>query len=222
MQKFHTPAAISAVLDVPAGLVRFVAGDRADTTVEVRPANASKSRDVKAAEQTTVAYVDGVLRISAPEADKQYFGPSGSVEVTVQLPAGSRVEAKTAGGAFRGIGRLGDVGFDGAHGAVEIEEAASARVATQAGDVSVGRLDGSAEISTAKGDIRIAEAAGGTLVLRTRAGDISVGVAAGVSAALDAGTDYGRIHNSLKNAEGAAGLTIRATTAHGDITARSL
>ena len=51
MQKFDTPAPISAVLDIPAGWVRFVAADRADTTVEVLPANASKRLDVKAAEQ---------------------------------------------------------------------------------------------------------------------------------------------------------------------------
>ncbi|GGY97062.1 hypothetical protein GCM10010365_14370 [Streptomyces poonensis] len=54
-------------------------------------------------------------------------------------------------------------------------------------------------------------------------GDVSIGAAHGVSAALDAGTGYGRIHNSLNNTDGdAAGLTIRATTTHGDITARSL
>jgi pimeloyl-ACP methyl ester carboxylesterase len=38
----------------------------------------------------------------------------------------------------------------------------------------------------------------GTVVLRTEAGAISVGAAAGVSASLDAGTTYGRIHNALK------------------------
>ena len=62
-KKFDTPGAISAVLDVPAGRVRFIAADRADTAVEVLPANASKGRDVTAAEQTTVEYADGVLRI---------------------------------------------------------------------------------------------------------------------------------------------------------------
>ena len=62
----------------------------------------------------------------------------------------------------------------------------------------------------------------GTVVLRTEAGDISVGAAAGVSASLDAGTTYGRIHNALKNTDGAADLDIHATTAYGDITARSL
>ena len=38
MQKFDTPAPISAVLDIPAGRVQFIAADRADTTVEVLPA----------------------------------------------------------------------------------------------------------------------------------------------------------------------------------------
>jgi DUF4097 and DUF4098 domain-containing protein YvlB len=220
MQKFDTPAPIAAVLDIPAGRVRFIAADRADTAVEVRPADASKSRDVKAAEQTKVEYGDGVLRIEAPTKN-QYLGPSGAIEVTVQLPTGSRVEAKAGAAELRTVGRLGDVAFDGAHGTVELDEAESVRLTAHAGDVSIGRLGGPAEISTKKGDIRIAEAVRGTVVLHTEAGDVSVG--AGVSATLDAGTSYGRIHNALKNTEGAAAqLDIHATTAYGDITARSL
>jgi DUF4097 and DUF4098 domain-containing protein YvlB len=222
MQKFDTTAPISAVLDIPAGIVRIIAADRVDTTVEVLPADASKGRDVKVAEQTKVEYGDGVLRIEA-SAKNQALGPSGSVEVTVQVPAGSRLEVKVASVEFRGVGRLGDVVFDGAHGSVELDEAASVRLTTLAGDVSVGRLGGPAEISTGKGDIRIAEAVRGTVVLRTQAGDVSVGAAAGVSASLDAGTTSGRIHNALMNTEGvAAQLDIQATTAYGDITARSL
>jgi len=221
MQKFDTPAPISAVLDIPAGRVQFIAADRADTTVEVLPADASKGRDVKVAEQTKVEYRDGVLRIEA-SAKNQILGPSGSIEVTVQLPAGSRVEVKAASAEFRAVGRFGDVAFDGAHGAIKIDEAASVRLTAVAGDVLVGRLNGPAEISTAKGDIRIAEAVRGTVVLRTQAGDVSVGAAHGVSASLDAGTTLGRIHNALMNTEGAADLTIHATTTQGDIVARSL
>ena len=221
MQKFDTPAPISAVLDIPAGRVQFIAADRADTAVEVLPADATKGRDVKMAEQTRVEYGDGVLRIEA-SAKNRYFGPSGSIEVTVQLPAGSQVEVKAASAELRAVGRFGDVAFEGAHGAIKIDEAASARLTSVAGDVTVGRLGGSAQISTTKGDIRVAESVGGTLVVSTQAGDVSIGAAAGVSAALDAGTTFGRIHNSLKNAEGTAALNIHATTAYGDIVARSL
>jgi DUF4097 and DUF4098 domain-containing protein YvlB len=220
MRKFDTPAAITTVLNIPAGRVQVIAADRTDTTVEVQPANPSKSRDVKAAEQTTVEYGDGVLRIQTT-ANNQYFGPSGSIEVTVQLPAGSRIEAKTASTELRTAGRLGDITFDGAYRQIKIDEAASIRLTATDGDVEVGRLSGPADISTARGDIRIAEATTGTLVLRTHSGDISVTAAAGVSAALDAGTTHGRVHNALKN-DGTADLTIQATTSNGDITARSL
>ncbi|MFF4142314.1 DUF4097 family beta strand repeat-containing protein [Streptomyces sp. NPDC001698] len=221
MQKFDTPAPISAVLDIPAGRVQFIAADRADTTVEVLPANPSKKRDVQTAEQTTVAYTDGVLQIHTPEPKNQVFGPSGSLEVTVQLPAGSRVEGKAAGSELRGVGRLGDVVFEGAYRQIKIDEAASVRLTAIDGNVEVGRLGGPAEISTARGDIRITEAVRGTVVLRTQSGDISVAAAGGVSAALDAGTGYGRVSNSLKN-DGTLELDIRATTSQGDITARSL
>ncbi|RVU28122.1 hypothetical protein EOT10_07655 [Streptomyces antnestii] len=221
MQKFETTAPISAVLDIPAGRIQFIAADRADTCVEVRPADASKSRDTKAAEQTLVAFADGVLRITAAASGNQILGPSGSVEVTVQLPVGSHVEGKAASAELRGVGRLGDVAFDGAYRQIKLDEAASVRLTAIDGDVEVGRLGGPAEISTARGDIRIAEATCGTVVLRTQSGDISVGAAAGVSASLDAGTDHGRVTNALKN-DGTVELDIRATTSHGDIDARSL
>ncbi|MEU6221737.1 DUF4097 family beta strand repeat-containing protein [Streptomyces sp. NPDC047022] len=222
MQKFDTPAPVSAVLDIPAGRIRFIAADRADTTVEILPADASKSRDVKAAQRTEVSYGDGVLRIDAPEAKNRILGTSGFIEVKVQLPVGSRIEAKAASAEFRGAGRLGDVIFEGAQGTVTLDEAASARLTVLAGDVSIGRLDGPAKISTQKGDIHITEAVRGTVTLLTQHGTISVGAAHGASASLDAGTAHGRIHNALKNTDGGAALSIHATTAYGDITARSL
>ncbi|MFC3898800.1 DUF4097 family beta strand repeat-containing protein [Lentzea rhizosphaerae] len=201
MQKFATTAPITTVLDIPAGLVQFIAADRDDTAVDVRPVNASKSRDVKAAEKTRVEFADGVLSIRT-ETGNQLFGPSGSVEITVQLPAGSRVEAKAASAEFRGVGRLGDIAFEAAQSDIKLDEAGTVKLATQAGDVTIGRLNGSAEIATQKGDI-------------------TVGVAAGLSASMDAGTSYGRIHNSLNN-NGTTDVTIHATTSYGDITARSL
>ncbi|MEU6257012.1 DUF4097 family beta strand repeat-containing protein [Streptomyces sp. NPDC047043] len=221
MQKFDTPAPVLAVLDIPAGRIRFIAADRADTVVEVLPANAAKSRDVKAAEQIEIGYRDGVLHIAAPAAHNRLLGTSGSVEVTVQLPADSRIDAKAAAAELRGVGRLGEITFDGAHRHIKIDEAASIRLTATDGDIEIGRLNGPAQISTARGDIRIAEAVQGTVVLRTQDGDISVSAAVGVSAALDAGTDHGRTSNALKN-DGTTALDIRATTSRGDITARSL
>ncbi|MFD4376403.1 DUF4097 family beta strand repeat-containing protein [Streptomyces sp. NPDC058486] len=222
MQTFATTAPIATVVALPAGHLRFIAADRADATVEVRPANPTKSRDVKAAEETAVSFTDGVLRITAPEAKNQIFGQTGSVEITVQLPTGSSVQAKAAAADLRGVGRLGDVTYEAAQGPVKLDEAAAVRLTLQDGDISIGRLAGNAELSTARGDLKIAEAVAGTVVLSTQAGSIAVGAARGTSATLDAGTTLGRISNTLQNAAGTgAELTIRATTALGDITAHS-
>ena len=219
MNTFATAAPIAAVLDLAAGRVRLVAADRADTTVDVRPADPAKSRDVKAAEQTTVTYADGVLRVHTPQAKNPYFGATGSVEVTVGLIAGSRVEAKSEAAELHGTGRLGDVTFEGAYRSIELAEAASVHLTATDGDVEIGHLHGPARITTARGDIRIARATHGKVELRTQAGDITVGAA--VSASLDAGTSYGRIENALKN-DGTAELSIHATTSRGDIVARSV
>ncbi|MFD0066132.1 MULTISPECIES: DUF4097 family beta strand repeat-containing protein [unclassified Streptomyces] len=223
MQKFETPTPITTTLNIPAGRIQFIAADRPDTTVEILPADKSKSRDVKAAEQVTATYSDGHLRIEAATAKNRILGNSGSVEVTVQLPAGSHVQAKAASAELRGVGRLGDITFEGAEASVKLDETASARLTLQAGDILVGRLTGPAQISTQKGDLNIAEATSGTVELRTESGDITIGAASGISATLDAGTAYGRIHNTLQNTAGAtADLNIQATTSYGDITARSL
>lgn len=101
MQKFETPGAIAAVVEIPAGRISLLAADRAETTVEVRPADAGKDRDVKAAEQTTVEFGDGVLRVIAPEARNQVLNSPGSVAVTLQLPTGSRVETASVAAEVR-------------------------------------------------------------------------------------------------------------------------
>jgi hypothetical protein len=78
------------------------------------------------------------------------------------------------------------------------------------------------------GGKRLLVLAGGAAVAHHLAGDgrgravDAPGDLGGVSAALDASTSYGRIRNALKNTDGTADLNIHATTAYGDITARSL
>ncbi len=223
MQRFDTPAPVAAVLDIPAGRIRFTATDRTDTTVEVLAADASKNLDMQAAEKTTVAFADGVLRIDAPAVRNRILGSYGIVEVTVHLPAGSRVEAKATDAELKGHGRLGEVTLDSTQGTVELDETEGARIALVAGDVTVHRLNGTAEIVTRKGNLRVTEAVRGTVALRTEQGDITIGAAPTTSATLNAGTTHGRIDNTLTNTEGtAAGLIIHATTSYGDITARSL
>src|ERR1700756_1354712 len=123
MQTYQTPSPVTVVLDIPAGQIRLVATERTDTTVEVLPSGASKRRDVKAAEQTTVEFADGVLRIATADPNK-VLGSSGSLDVTIALPAGSRIEGKAGAAELSSSGRLGTVSFDGAYRTVELDEIA--------------------------------------------------------------------------------------------------
>ncbi|MGW8566327.1 DUF4097 family beta strand repeat-containing protein [Isoptericola sp. NPDC055881] len=220
MQTFQTATA-TAVVHLPAGRLTVVAADRQDTTVDVRPANPAKRRDVEAAERTTVDFADGVVSVTTP-AEHRALGSTGFVDVTVQVPSGSRLQAEVASAEVRVVGRLGDVVVENAHGDIKVDEAATARLTTQAGDITVGRLTDSSTLRTAKGDLRVDEATAGTLELDTQLGGITVGVAAGVTASLDSGTALGRVRNALASTGGAVTLQIRATTAMGDISAHSL
>ncbi|MEZ0113459.1 DUF4097 and DUF4098 domain-containing protein YvlB [Catenulispora sp. EB89] len=221
MQKFATPGPVFVNLDIPADSVRVIAADRTDTVVEIAPADASKRRDVKAAGQTEVGFHDGVLRIATADANR-LLG-SGALRVTIEVPAGSRIEGKAGAAELHTTGRLGDVAFEGGYRTVSVEEAASAHLKVHAGDVRVARLTGPAQIRNGQGDITIAEAHAGRVELRTGQGDLTVVAAPGVSGILDAATSCGRIGNALRNSEGAgAGLTVKATTSQGDITASSL
>jgi hypothetical protein len=59
---------ISATVDIILGDIRFVASDRADTVVEVRPVDPSRELAVKAAEQANIEFADGKLLVKHPEA----------------------------------------------------------------------------------------------------------------------------------------------------------
>ena len=188
MQKFATPTPITAVLDIPAGRLQLIAADRTDTTVEIQPTNPAKNRDVQAAEQTTVTYTDGVLRIHTPThqpALRPLRIPRRSPSSCPPAPT-SRPPPPPANSAA-------SAAWATSPSTAPTARSKSTRPRASASPRSTATSRSAAwaaphEISTTRGDIRITEAAGGTVVLSTQSGDISIAAAAGVSAALDAGT----------------------------------
>ena len=85
MSTFETPEPITVTVEVLSGTVAVIASDRTDTVVAVRPADASKKADVRAAEQTQVGFDAGVLTVKTPKDWRTYtpFGGNPSVEVTI-------------------------------------------------------------------------------------------------------------------------------------------
>jgi DUF4097 and DUF4098 domain-containing protein YvlB len=178
MPTFDTPEPISATIDVPGGHVRIHASDRADTVVEVRPTDESEDADVQAAGQTQVEYANGQLLVKAPKNKiRSLFGRTPSIDLTVELPSGSRIDAK-AWGDFRGEGRIGESTFDIAAGSIRLDQTGRLKLRTAAGDVSVGRSGGHTDVATSAGKIWIGEI-DGTAVIKTSNGDITVGEVTG-------------------------------------------
>jgi DUF4097 and DUF4098 domain-containing protein YvlB len=178
MATFDTPRAIAAVIDMPAGHVEIRAADRTDTVVDVRPTDPGSDADVQAVDQVRVDFTDGRLSVTAPKNRlRSLFRRPPSVDVTVDLPTDSRVDV-SGWADIRTDGRLGDSTFDTAAGTVRVAETARLRLRTAAGDVSVARAVGHAEVTTASGKVRVGEI-DGTAVVKTSNGDITLGEVTG-------------------------------------------
>ena len=208
MPTFDTPGPISAVVELPVGDVRITASDRGDTAVEIRPSDESHEPDVRAAEQTRVEYSAGRLLVKAPrQRSLGLFGKPGSVDVTIGLPAGSRVYGEASVAAFHCAGRLGECRVKTAAGDIQLERTGALDLNTGAGAISVDRVAGSAEVSTGSGRVRLREI-DGTAVIKNSNGDTWVGEIAGD---LRVNSANGSISVDRADAD------VNASTANGDV-----
>ena len=131
MPTFDTPAAISVTVELSVGDLRVNATDRTDTVVEVRPSDPGKKADVAAAEQTRVEYANGSLLIKTPTGWRP-FGPrkgANSVDIVVDVPAGSQVHGTGGIASLHCAGRLGDSRLNTGVGDVQVTEASRSRFA---------------------------------------------------------------------------------------------
>ncbi|HEY7136852.1 MAG TPA: DUF4097 family beta strand repeat-containing protein [Acidimicrobiia bacterium] len=180
MPTFETPGPITVSVDVGVGNIRVTATDRTDTVVDVAPSDATKKGDVEAAEQTRVDYANGVLTIKAPKAWRQWmpWRGDGSVEVRVEVPAGSRVEGSAAVAALRCSGPIGECRFKTAAGDLDVVDGGPLDLATSSGDVIVGRATGHVAVKTASGSVRV-DRIDGSAAVRNVNGDTWLGEVTG-------------------------------------------
>ncbi|MEV5015166.1 DUF4097 family beta strand repeat-containing protein [Streptomyces sp. NPDC053780] len=205
MPSFDTPEPISVTAHVEAGSIQFTAGDRTDTVVEVRPRNAKKDIDGRTAEQTEVTCVGGALTVRTPKAG--LFGRSGTVDVTVELPEGSRVDLTGAWTQVLGEGRLGEVRVKVSSGDVRFDATGPLNLTASHGSITVDRVEGAAEIATSSGSLRVG-VLDGSAVLKNSHGTTTVGTAAGELRVNGANGDI-----DVARAED----SVTATTAHGTL-----
>ncbi|WP_455360071.1 DUF4097 family beta strand repeat-containing protein [Streptomyces sp. SYSU K21746] len=206
MPSFDTPEPISATAHVEAGSIQFTAGDRLDTVVEVRPRDPKRDQDVRAADQTEVTYVSGVLTVRTPK-QRYLVGRTGTVDVTVELPTGSRVDMTGAWAQVLGEGRLGEVRVKTSSGDVRLDTTGPLQLTASHGSITVDRIEGMAEITTSSGSLRVG-IVDGPAVLKNSHGTTTVGTATGDLRVSGANGDI-----DIARAEG----SVVATTAHGTL-----
>ncbi|MFG2296391.1 DUF4097 domain-containing protein [Streptomyces sp. NPDC048603] len=206
MPSFDTPEAISAVAHVEAGSIRFIASDRLDTVVEVRPRDPEKDQDVRAADRAEVTYASGVLTVKTPKQRNSLRRP-GTVDVTVELPTGSDIDTTGSWTQVLGEGRLGEVRVKTSAGDVRLDATGPLRLTASHGSITVDRVEGAAEITTSSGSMRVGQV-DGPAVLKNSHGTTTVGAATGDLRVSGANGDI-----EIRRAEG----SVIATTAHGTL-----
>ncbi|MFZ3570459.1 DUF4097 family beta strand repeat-containing protein [Streptomyces sp. BH097] len=203
MPTYETPEAISVNAHVGAGSIQFTASERTDTVVEVQPSNPKRDKDVKASEQTEVAFTGGVLTVRTKE--RRMIGPSGAVTVTVDLPAGSSVDLTGSWTHVTGEGRLGTVDVKTSGGDFRLDTTGPLRLKSAHGSIRVGRVEGMAEITASSSNVRVG-LVDGHAVLKNAHGTTTI----------DAVTGELRVSGAHGDIEiGRAESSVAATTAHG-------
>lgn len=239
MPTFHTPQAITATIQAGSGSIRLAATVREDTVVEVRPRDVSRQDDVRSAEQARVSYANGKLGVEP--AKSGFLGHRmGAVDIVIELPSHSRVQAAVASADVHAEGEFADFRFASASGNLEAQSITGRlQAATASGGVDVGVLDGdlkfqaasgsltinrlrgNAKSQTASGSVRIATAVSGAVVADTSSGDIEIGIPEGTAAQLDIMTGSGVVTNRLQPSHGPSHddqtLAVRVRTASGDV-----
>lgn len=181
MPTYDTPHPVSATVELVVGDLRIVAADRTDTVVEVRPSDPGSDADVRAADQTRVEYADGLLLVKTPkQRGFGLFGKPGSVDVTVDLPARSKVQVDSGAGGVRTTGTLGACRVKSGAGDVQLDRVEGGRLSLEigAGRVEVDTVAGRADISTGSGRLQVREI-DGPAVVKNSNGDSWIGLVTG-------------------------------------------
>lgn len=163
MPIFATPQPINVTIDLAHANLRIITSDRTDTTVEVRASKDTGAAGVKAAERTLIEYSNGRLLVKGPKQRFLLFR-NESIDVTIELPAGSHVDGVAAMGEFHVEGRLGECRFHTDMGDLSLDQTGRLNLTSGYGNVTVDRVVGNADITAGSGSVRIREIDGSATI----------------------------------------------------------
>jgi len=230
MPTFETRQPIAVTVEVFLGRLEVIASDRTDTVVEVRPSNAAKKEDVRAAQETEVDFAAGHLTVKGPGGWKMYTLPRAwhtpSIHVTIEVPTGSRVHGTGNLCQFLATGELGHCELKNSLGDLHLEKVGSLELRTSSGNITVGEVVSRANITTGNGTLRIGEINGsaavknsnGDTTIREVAGDLQVNTANGnITVERPCGSVTAKAASGSIRIFDASGGTIRLETGAGQL-----
>jgi DUF4097 and DUF4098 domain-containing protein YvlB len=188
MTNWEFPVSGPITLDarLPAGDIRVTAAPTTTATVSLRSASSSK-RGQQLIDETEVTFDAGLLTVSVPERIRLLS--STSLDLVVELPAGSSARLRAASADVVCTGALGDLEVKSASGDVHAElVTGSVKVDTASGDIDLGEVGGEVRVTTASGDTDI-QHAGGTVTMNSASGDLRLTRADSSAAARSASGD---------------------------------
>jgi DUF4097 and DUF4098 domain-containing protein YvlB len=207
MPTFSTTSPIDVAIALSVGAIDVIGTDRTDSIVTVTPTNPDKAVDRRGAEETKINFDGARLTIKGPKPRVSFVGPTESIDLRVEVPAGSRLTADLSVGNVRTTGRLGATRVKASTGSVETEATGDLWLRAGHGQAAVGTVEGSLEITADHGRIRVGAVSGDT-ILKASHGDVTVGEVAGD---LEAKLSYGDLDIA------AALASVTAKTAYGSI-----
>jgi DUF4097 and DUF4098 domain-containing protein YvlB len=203
MPTLATAGPVTATVEVAGAQVRVTASDRTDTVVLVQPRDAASRRDVKVTDKTKVDLADGQLTVKTiTPGDK-----TGSVVITISLPAGSSLAAYLAHSSVQVDGSVAQCELHMASGRVQLDRIDALRANISAGEVAIAHIAGRADIEGGTFAVRIGEV-DGPVGIRGSGGRAWIGHAA---ADLELSSSSGGF--DIDRADG----SVTATTASGAI-----
>ncbi|MCS5718154.1 DUF4097 domain-containing protein [Herbiconiux sp. CPCC 205763] len=207
MPAFPTPTPIDLAVKWQVGAIEVVAGERSDAVVTVTPTHPTRAIDRRSADETTIDFDGRRLTVTSPKPRLSWIGPTESVDLKVELPAGSRLTAEIAVGGVRTVGRLGATRVKSSTGPVELDAVGDLWLRASHGNATVGTADGGVEVTADHGQIRLGVVTGDA-VLKASHGTIMIGESGGD---VEAKLSYGDLEISNARA------SVAARTAYGAI-----
>jgi hypothetical protein len=228
MPTFGTPQPIAITVDMFLGHVKIIASDRTDTVVEVQPSDAAKKDDVRAVQETEVDFAAGNLTVKAPTwwtKVNTLFGANPSIDVTIEVPTGSRLHGTAHMCQFLITGELGQCELKSHVGNLQLDKVGPLKLHTSAGNITVDQVMGGASITT-NGIVRVREINGSAVVKNTHgdsmirevAGDLQVYAANGnITVERPHGSVTAKTASGSVRVGDAARGTLRLETATGEL-----